>query len=73
MRWIKAFPALFLLFVSGAGNAGEVDVMKAEAKKTGENTFQFHVTVKHHDAFWEPERSTTHMLTNSHSHGACPE
>jgi hypothetical protein len=52
MRWIKAFPALFLLFVSGAGNAGEVDVMKAEAKKTGENTFQFHVTVKHHDEGW---------------------
>lgn len=52
MWWIRAFPVLFVIFLNGVGNAGEADVLKAEARKTGENTFQFHVTVKHQDEGW---------------------
>jgi hypothetical protein len=52
MQWIKAFPVLFVISVSGVGNAAEADVVKTEAKKTGANTYQFHVTVKHQDEGW---------------------
>lgn len=52
MRWIKALPVLLAFSLGGIGNAGEADVMKAEAKKTGESTYQFYVTVKHHDEGW---------------------
>jgi hypothetical protein len=52
MWWIRAFPVLFVIFLNGVGNAGEADVLKAEARNTGENTFQFHVTVKHQDEGW---------------------
>ena len=41
------------ILVAEAGNAGEADVMKAEANKSGENTYQFQVTVKHHDEGWK--------------------
>jgi hypothetical protein len=52
MRRVKAVPVLFVILLSGVGNAGEADLMKAEAKKTGENTYQFQVTVKHLDEGW---------------------
>jgi hypothetical protein len=52
MRRVKAVPVLFVILLSGVGNAGKADLMKAEAKKTGENTYQFQVTVKHLDEGW---------------------
>jgi hypothetical protein len=52
MRFVRVFPVLFVIPLSGVGNAGEVDLVKAEARKTGEDTYQFQVTVKHHDEGW---------------------
>jgi hypothetical protein len=41
------------LSVGVVGYAGEADVTSVEVNKTGEGTYQFHVTVSHHDEGWK--------------------
>ena len=53
MRLSAAFMMLLGLSVGVFGYAGEADVTSVEVKKTGEGTYQFHVTVSHHDEGWK--------------------
>jgi len=53
MRFFKTFTLLFALSIGGVAHAGKADVIEVEIKKTGENTYQFHVTVLHHDEGWK--------------------
>ena len=44
---------LLLLLPLKAVHAGEADVVKVEAIKSGDRTYQFHVTVSHRDEGWD--------------------
>jgi len=48
---ILLFLCLFLLL--SISYAGEADVVKVDAKKKGDNTYQFSVTVFHKDTGWD--------------------
>ena len=52
MKIILVVLALLVLF-AGPVLAGEADVIKVKIKSTGENTYQFHVTVRHKDEGWD--------------------
>ena len=47
------FIALFLFFHLPSSYAGEADVIKVDAKKLNNHTYQFNVTVFHKDTGWK--------------------
>jgi hypothetical protein len=52
---MKHFSLFFLCLccITTAAIAGEANVVAVEAKKTGGQTYQFNVTVRHNDAGWD--------------------
>jgi hypothetical protein len=52
---VKTFLVLVLFFVLfyNVASAGEVDVLKVEVKRSGDNVYYFDVTVTHNDQGWE--------------------
>ena len=53
MNYLKVFRFILAICVSGTACAGEADVVKVEAKQTGDNTYRFEVTVRHSDEGWK--------------------
>jgi len=49
---VAAFMMLMGMSVGAHCYAGEADVTSVEVIRTGEGTYQFHVTVSHHDEGW---------------------
>ncbi len=47
---------------SGLAWAGEADVVKATATRSGDGTYRFSVTVRHDDAGWEHYANIWHVL-----------
>ena len=51
-KLLIVFGAIFLAYLP-AVHAGEADVVKVDAKKTGKNTYHFNVKVSHADTGWD--------------------
>ena len=52
MKLFKSFILLLFLSFAGLSYAGEADVIAVKVKKSGDDTYQFHVTVLHDDEGW---------------------
>ena len=52
MQLFKAFLLLLSLSFVGLSYAGEADVIEVKVKKSGDDTYQFYVTVLHADEGW---------------------
>ena len=54
MQFFKVFILLFLaLSMGGLSYGGEADVIEVKVVKSGEDTYQFYVTVLHDDEGWK--------------------
>ena len=54
MQFLKVFILLLLaLSLGGLSYGGEADVIEVKVVKSGEDTYQFHVTVLHDDEGWK--------------------
>ncbi len=51
-KLLIVFGAIFVAYLP-AVHAGEADVVKVDAEKTGKNTYYFNVTVSHTDTGWD--------------------
>lgn len=50
---LKATVLGLLLLLGGSAWAGEVDVIKVRIEKNSDQTYQFHVTLRHDDTGWD--------------------
>lgn len=53
MKLLMIITVLVALACATVSYAGEADVIGVKVKKIGDNTYQFDVTVLHHDEGWE--------------------
>ena len=51
-KLLIVFGAIFLAYLPVI-HAGEADVIKVDAKKSGKNTYHFNVTISHADTGWD--------------------
>ena len=56
-------PVLLYLLATSA-HAGDVEIVNAEARKTGDNAFSFNVTLKHGDTGWDHYADQWQVWTN---------
>lgn len=53
MKLLMIITVLVVLAFAAVSHSGEADVIGVKVKKIGDNTYQFDVTVLHHDEGWE--------------------
>jgi hypothetical protein len=53
MKLLMIITVLSVLAFAAVSHGGEADVIGVKVKKIGDNTYQFDVTVLHHDEGWE--------------------
>lgn len=51
-KLLIVFGVFFMAYLPGV-HAGEADVVKVDARRTGKDTYQFNVTVSHADSGWD--------------------